>query len=254
MDKGKIKNTIIDALKNNPILVMGIGLCPTLAVSNSLKGALFLGIVTLVVLILSSGIISLLRKIIPNNVRVPIYIIIIGTIVTIAQMILQKYFLDVYSGISLYISLIIVNCIVIGRLEVFAIKNDFVNSILDALFIGIGFVIVICILGFLREVFGNNTISLFNVNNVFGGGYYPIKVLVEPSGGFILLGLLMALFNAINLKIKENKEKKKDNEEYANKMNSKIIKANGYDKSKSVNDNNSTKKDFYKKSGVNKDE
>jgi Na+-translocating ferredoxin:NAD+ oxidoreductase subunit E len=254
MDKGKIKNTIIDALKNNPILVMGIGLCPTLAVSNSLKGALFLGVVTLIVLILSSGTISLLRKIIPNNVRVPIYIIIIGTIVTITQMILQKYFLDVYSGVSLYISLIIVNCIVIGRLEVFASKNDFINSILDALFIGIGFTFVICLLGLLREIFGNNTITLFNVSSVFGGGYYAMKILVEPSGGFILLGLMMALFNAITAKIKENKENKKEDEKYSNKMNLKLNKATGNDKSKNADNNKNEKKDFYKKSGVTKDE
>jgi electron transport complex protein RnfE len=194
----KLKNGVID---ENPTFVQVLGMCPTLAVTTSAENGLGMGLATTAVLICSNLVISLLRNIIPSKVRIPAFIVIIASFVTMVDLLLQAYIPSLYSALGLFIPLIVVNCIVLGRAESFASKNNPGNSILDGLFMGLGFTSSLTIIGFVRELIGAGKIWGHNVLPEF---IEPIGIVILAPGAFIILGLLFALFN----NIKNNKKSK----------------------------------------------
>lgn len=195
--------------KSNVVLSLCLGLCPILAVSNNFESAYLMGICVLIVLLLSNTIISLIRKLIPDNIIIPSYILIIATLVTVIEIFVNKFFPDLYSSLGLYLSLITVNCVIFGRAISYASKNTVLKSISDALTTGIGYLLVISLIGFLREFLGNNTITIIDKTSSFFGlpkmiyrlvpnsTYFPINLFQISAGGFIILGVLIAIFNKI---------------------------------------------------------
>ncbi|MBE5930549.1 MAG: electron transport complex subunit E [Lachnospiraceae bacterium] len=181
-------------LKENPVLVLILGTCPTLATTNNVAGAFGMGIAAMVVLVCSNMLISLLRKIIPDSVRIPCYIVIIAGFVTIVQMIVQAYFPELYEMLGVYLALITVNCIILGRAEMFASKNNVLRSALDGIGMGIGFTIALCAMAFIREVFGNASFAGIPIPFLEP---YKIAFLVKAPGGMLVYGLLIALVYAI---------------------------------------------------------
>ncbi len=180
--------------RENPVFVMLLGMCPVLAVSNSVINALAMGLATLFVLVSSSTLVSLLRHVIPKQVRIATYIVIIATFVTIVDYALQAISLEVYLALGAFIQLIVVNCIILGRAEAFASKNGPVQAILDALGMGVGFTFALLCLGGVRELLGNG--SLLGVD-VFGPHFEPWAVMILPPGGFFVLGAWLLLFAAL---------------------------------------------------------
>lgn len=176
-------------LKENPILVIMLGLCPTLAVSTSAMNGLGMGIAFTFVLLGSNIVISLLRKIIPNEVRIPSFIVIISTFVTIADYSLKAYTPSLSKSLGVFVPLIVVNCIVMGRAEAFACKNTVFRSILDAIGMSIGFTIVITFIGGIREILGDG--KIFGIS-LFGENYLPLLIMILPPGAFLVIGFLMA--------------------------------------------------------------
>lgn len=185
--------------KENPTFRIVLGMCPTLAVTTLAANGLGMGLSTAAVLVASNFLISLLRKAIPDKIRIPVYIIIIATFVTIVDMLLNAYQPDLHSQLGIFIPLIVVNCIILGRAEAFAGKNPVISSIADGLGMGLGFTLSLTVLGSLRELVANGT--LFGVN-IMGAAYEPFKVFGSPPGAFIALGLLMALMNVLAKKFK----------------------------------------------------
>ena len=181
-------------LKENPVLVLILGTCPTLATTNNVAGAFGMGIAAMVVLVCSNMLISLLRKIIPDSVRIPCYIVIIAGFVTIVQMIVQAYFPELYEMLGVYLALITVNCIILGRAEMFASKNNVLRSALDGIGMGIGFTIALCAMAFIREVFGNASFAGVPIPFLEP---YKIALLVKAPGGMLVYGLLIALVYVI---------------------------------------------------------
>lgn len=190
-----IKNGLI---KENPIWVLVLGMCPTLATTTSAINGLCMGLATTFVLMMSNIVISLIKSIVPDKVRIPCFIVVIATFVTIVQMVMQGFIPDLYASLGLFIPLIVVNCIVLGRAEAFASKNNVWHSFLDGLFIGLGFTWALTLLGIVREALGAG--SFFGVN--FIGGADGMLLFILAPGGFICLGLLMALINHIRGKSK----------------------------------------------------
>ncbi len=180
----------------NPVFVLVLGLCPTLAVTSSIDNALGMGAGVIFVLLGSNIIISLIRKITPAMVRIPVFIVVIATFVTILSLVFEAYIPPLYESLGIYLALIVVNCIILGRAEAFAQKSSVLYSIADALGIGIGFTISLLIVSFFREILGTGSLS------VFGFTLFSIPVLSEtpmaffimPPGAFLVLGLLLALF------------------------------------------------------------
>jgi len=205
----KAKQVLLNGILQNPVFVLALGMCPTLGTSTTLESALFMGMATLFVLICSNFIISLLKKVIPNSVRIPAYILLVATFVTVLEIIMAKFLPEISLALGNYLALIVVNCIILGRAEAFASKNSVWFSVLDGISMGLGFVFSICLLGLTREVLGANTLTLFNLESVFGAGYTPIAILVKPAGGFLVLGLYAAAFNAIFDAINKKNEDKK---------------------------------------------
>ena len=181
-------------LKENPVLVLILGTCPTLATTNNVAGAFGMGIAAMVVLICSNMLISLLRKMIPDSVRIPCYIVIIAGFVTIVQMIVQAYFPALYEMLGVYLALITVNCIILGRAEMFASKNNVLRSALDGVGMGLGFTIALCAMAFIREVFGNASFAGIPIPFLEP---YKIAFLVKAPGGMLVYGLLIALVYVI---------------------------------------------------------
>ncbi len=181
-------------LKENPVFVLILGTCPTLAVTTSVIGAFSMGLAALAVLICSNILISLLRKIIPDNMRIPCYIIIIAGFVTIVQMLVQAFFPSLYELLGVYLALITVNCIILGRAEMFASKNSVVRSALDGLGMGIGFTVALCAMAVIREVFGNASFAGMAIEFLQP---YKIEFLVKAPGGMLVYGLLIALVYVI---------------------------------------------------------
>jgi len=181
-------------LKENPVLVLILGTCPTLATTNNVAGAFGMGIAAMVVLICSNMLISLLRKIIPDSVRIPCYIVIIAGFVTIVQMIVQAFFPELYEMLGVYLALITVNCIILGRAEMFASKNNVLRSALDGVGMGLGFTIALCAMAFIREVFGNASFAGIPIPFLEP---YKIAFLVKAPGGMLVYGLLIALVYVI---------------------------------------------------------
>ncbi len=176
-------------LTENPVLIQLLGLCPTLATSTSLINAFFMGLSATLVLICSNVLISLLRKFIPEKIRIVAYIAIIACFVSVVDMLLEAYFNPIYKALGVFIPLIVVNCIILARAESFASGNKVLPSFLDGLTMGLGFTFAISLLGLIREVLGNGTIF----GHAIFGGAAPLAILALPAGGFLTLGFLMAL-------------------------------------------------------------
>ena len=179
-------------LKENPTFVLVLGLCPTLATTTSAMNGLEMGIATMFVLILSNIVISLISPAVPDKVHIPVYIVVIATFVTVLQMLMQAYVPDVYETLGLFIPLIVVNCIVLGRAEAFASKNSALDSALDGIGIGLGFTVTLTVIGIVREILGSG--SVFGWKFISGDG---ILAFVMAPGAFIVLGYLMVLFNKL---------------------------------------------------------
>lgn len=177
-------------IKDNPTFVLVLGMCPTLATTTSAMNGLEMGLATMFVLILSNIVISLVAPVVPDKVRIPVYIVIIATFVTVLQFLMQAFVPAVYETLGLFIPLIVVNCIVLGRAEAFANKNGVVDSALDGLGIGIGFTMSLTVIGIIREILGNG--SVFGWKFIAGDG---ILAFVMAPGAFLVLGYLMVLFN-----------------------------------------------------------
>lgn len=177
-------------IKNNPTFVLVLGMCPTLATTTSAINGLEMGLATLFVLVLSNIAISLVAPAVPDKVRIPVYIVVIATFVTVLQLLMQAYVPSVYDTLGLFIPLIVVNCIVLGRAEAFANKNSVGASALDGLGVGLGFTLSLTVIGIVREILGSG--SVFGWKFISGDG---ILAFVMAPGAFIALGYLMVLFN-----------------------------------------------------------
>jgi Na+-translocating ferredoxin:NAD+ oxidoreductase subunit E len=177
--------------RENPVFVMLLGMCPTLAVTNSALNALAMGLATTFVLVTSGMLISLLRRQIPKQVRIATYIVIIATFVTMVDYTIQAISLDLYNALGAFIQLIVVNCIILGRAEAYASRNRPLKSVTNALGMGLGFTFALLCLGVVREVIGAG--SLFGID-LFGPRYEPWVVMVLPAGGFLVLGAWLLLF------------------------------------------------------------
>lgn len=187
---------IIDGIvKNNPTFVLVLGMCPTLGTTTSAINGLGMGLATMCVLILSNMAISAVARFIPDKVRIPSYIVIIATFVTLVQFLLQAYVPSLYATLGLFIPLIVVNCIVLGRAEAFANKNSVVDSACDGLGVGLGFTIALTLIGLVREILGSG--SAFGFKFLSGDG---MLAFVLAPGAFLVLGYLMVLFRKINKK------------------------------------------------------
>jgi len=180
-------------IKENPTLVLLLGMCPTLAMSNSVTNAVGMGIAASVVLIGSNAVISLIKNITPDKVRIPVFIVVIATFVTITDLSMEAYTPDLHKQMGIFIPLIVVNCIILGRAEAFAQKNGFAASVVDGIVIGIGFTVGITVLASIRELLGAG--SIFGVIKLVPEGSSTILMFVLPPGAFISLGFLIAAVN-----------------------------------------------------------
>lgn len=197
------KNTFLGALINgllieNPTFVLMVGMCPTLAVTTAASNAIGMGLSTTVVLVCSNLFISLLRNLISEKIRIPAFIVVIASFVTIVEMVLKAYMPDLSATLGLYIPLIVVNCIIFARAEAFAFKNGPVLALGDGLGMGLGFTLAITILASVREIFGSGT--LFG-QDIMGSGYHPMALLTAPAGGFLTLGILLIIVNLVRKKL-----------------------------------------------------
>lgn len=181
-------------LKENPVLMLILGTCPTLATTTNVFGAFGMGIATLMVLVCSNILISLLRKVIPDNVRIPCYIVIIAGFVTVVQMLVQAFFPELYDMLGVYLALIVVNCIILGRAEMFASKNTVVRSALDGVGMGIGFTLALCAISTIREVLGAASFAGIAIPFLSN---YKIEFFVKAPGGMVVYALMIALVYAI---------------------------------------------------------
>ena len=188
----KAKDIITNGLiKENPTWVLILGMCPTLATTTSAVNGLSMGLATAFVLMMSNIVISLLKSVIPDKVRIPAFIVVIATFVTMVQMVMQAYLPALYDSLGLFIPLIVVNCIVLGRAEAFASKNGVWFSFLDGLFMGLGFTWALTLIGMVRELLGTGCIF----GHSLIGGADGMLMMILPPGGFLALGFLMALIN-----------------------------------------------------------
>jgi electron transport complex protein RnfE len=188
--------------KENPIFRILLGFCPTLAVSTSIDNAIGMGIAATFVLLCSNIIISTIRKGVPNKIRIPIFIVVIATFVTIVEMVMEAYQPSLFKALGIFVPLIVVNCIILGRAEAFAQKNGVWYSILDAIGMGIGFTLALLILALIRETFGNGTLAGYPI---MGLDFEPMLILMIAPGGFITIALLLGLSNYIDMKQKARK-------------------------------------------------
>ena len=184
-------NGIID---ENPTFRMVLGMCPTLAITTAVSNGIGMGLAVTFVLVFSNLVISLLRKAIPDQIRIPAFIVVIATFVTIVQLVVKAFVPALDAALGVFIPLIVVNCIIFGRAEAFAFKNNPIPAMVDGLGMGLGFTIAITLISAVRELFGAGT--LFGIQ-VMPAGYMPMALLIKPAGGFIVLGLLMALMNKL---------------------------------------------------------
>jgi electron transport complex protein RnfE len=183
-------------IKQNPIFIMALGLCPTLAVTTSLDNAVTMGFAASFVLFGSAIFVSSIRKTVPPNVRIPVFIVIIATFVTIASLVLQAYFPPMYKALGIFVPLIVVNCIILGRAEGYSSKNSIKDSIFDALGMGLGFSLAIMLISSVREILGTGKLLLFgrkllDITNM----YNPMVMFILAPGALLTMGLLMAFFN-----------------------------------------------------------
>lgn len=190
----KLKVLVNGIIKENPVLVLVLGTCPALATSTSLLNGLGMGIAATFVLIGSNVAISMLKKVIPDNVRIPCYVVVIAGFVSVVQMLMQAYVPDLYQTLGIFIPLIVVNCIILGRAEMFANKNSVADSALDAIGMGIGFTLALGSMGLFRELLGSGTIAGLQI---LPAAIDPIMIMKMAPGGFLTYGLLIALVNKV---------------------------------------------------------
>lgn len=191
-------------IAENPVLVLVLGTCPTLAVSTGVVSALSMGIAATLVLVCSNMVISALRKIIPDTVRIPCYIVVIAAFVTLVQMLLQAFLPDIYEMLGVYLALIVVNCIILGRAEMYARKNGVIDSALDGLGMGIGFLLALLAMATIREVLGAASFAGIEIPFLKD---FCIPILTQAPGGFLVYGILIAIVNAIGPKAGAQKRK-----------------------------------------------
>ncbi|MFH1727295.1 MAG: electron transport complex subunit E [Pseudomonadota bacterium] len=185
-------------IAENPVLRLLLGLCPVLAVTTSAINGIGMGLCTLFVLLSSNIVVSLMKNLIPGKVRIPCFIVIIASFVTIVDLFMKGFFFDLHKTLGLFIPLIVVNCLILGRAEAFASKNNTFSSILDALGMGLGFTLSLMSLGLVREVLGNGTAFGFAI---MGKSFMPVLIMIMPPGAFITLGIMLALLNKIERKV-----------------------------------------------------
>ncbi|HZX49190.1 MAG TPA: RnfABCDGE type electron transport complex subunit E [Nitrospirota bacterium] len=180
-------------IRENPVIVLMIGLCPALAVSSSANDAFGMSIAVLFVLLASNIIVSLIRHHIPDSIRIPIFIVIISTFVTAVDYIIHAFDMELYASLGVFIPLIVVNCIILGRAEAYAYKNNVFSSALDGLGMAFGFMLTMVILGGIREIIGNGTFTILNYQFInLGEGYNPALVFIMPPGAFLTIAFMMA--------------------------------------------------------------
>ena len=191
-------------IAENPVLVLVLGTCPTLAQTGSVIAALSMGIAATAVLLCSNVVISAFRKVIPDTVRIPCYIVVIAGFVTVVQLLMQAYLPDLYDMMGVYLALIVVNCIILGRAEMFARKNGIVDSALDGLGMGIGFLLALLAMATIREVIGAGSFAGIEIPFMSD---YKIPILTMAPGGFLVYGILIAIVNKIGVKKGDEKRK-----------------------------------------------
>lgn len=201
---GNMKELTKGLLKENPIFAQFLGMCATLAVSTSVTNGIGMGLSTTAVLVASNIIISLIRNLIPNKVRIAAYIIVIAGCVTAVEMALNAFAPAISKSLGIFIPLIVVNCIILGRAEAFASKNGVVKSALDGIGMGLGFTLALVTLGSIREVLGSGS---FLGIPLFGESFQPATILILPPGAFVVLGIVLAVINVIAAKKKERSAK-----------------------------------------------
>lgn len=203
VEKLKLSKIFKDGIiKDNPIFVQLIGMCSVLAVTTSARNGLAMGLAVTAVLVGSNIVVSILRKAIPDKIRIPAFIVVIATFVTIVEMFMEAYTQDLYNELGIFIPLIVVNCIILARAEAFASKNSVLESTVDGLGMGVGYTLALLILSSLREIIGAG--SFFD-KMLFGVNFQPALIFIMPPGAFILLGILIAIFNAIRNKKETSK-------------------------------------------------
>ncbi len=194
-DMGKLKGIVANGILNeNPTFRLVLGMCPTLAITTSVTNGLGMGLAATFVLICSNVVISLLRNAIPDKIRIPSFIVVIATFVTIVQLLMQAFVQSLYESLGVFIPLIVVNCIIFARAESFASKNPPLESACDGLGMGLGFTLAITLLSAIRELLGVGTLAGIQV---MPAGYQPMAIITQAPGGFIMLGLLMVVVNAL---------------------------------------------------------
>lgn len=204
--KTKMSSVFLNGvLTENPTFRLVLGMCPTMAVTTAAINGIGMGLAATFVLIGSNTVISILRKFVPDEVRIPAFVLIICTFVTIVQMLLQAFVPSLYESLGMFIPLIVVNCIILARAEAFASKNGVLASAVDGAGMGIGFTLALTLIAGIRELIGAGTI--FGVS-VFGGGYEPMLVMILPTGGFLTLGILMGIINALAQRSEKKRIKK----------------------------------------------
>ena len=197
----QLKSGILD---NNPVLVQLLGMCPTLATSTSLENAIGMGLAATAVLAASNVVISLLRKLIPQKIRIAAYVVIIASFVTVIDLLMQAYLPSLSKSLGLYIPLIVVNCIILARAEAFASKNSVLPSFVDGLSMGVGFTLALSAIAVVREILGNGTIYGISL---FGASFQPAAIMIMAPGGFLTLGLIIALVQKLRQRA-EGKERR----------------------------------------------
>ena len=199
--KANVKELTKGIFKENPTFIIMLGMCPTLAVTTQLVNAIGMGAGVLFVLLFSNIFISLLKNIIPNSVRIPCYVVVIASFVTIVQMVFHAYLPSIYEALGVYLPLIVVNCIILGRAEAFANKNTVLDSAFDAIGMGIGFTLALSLIAIIREAIGAGTITFFSIGSWDGVikvpffNKWPIRVMTLAAGALLLMGYLKAFFN-----------------------------------------------------------
>ena len=206
----QLTNFMKGIYKENPIVFSTLGLCPALAITTKLQNAIGMGIAFIFVITMSNIVISLIRNIVPKELRIPTFIVIIASFVTIIEMLLNAYLPEISKNLGLFLSLIVVNCIILGRAEAFASKNNVLSSLIDGLGMGIGYTIVLAIISIIREILGSGTITIWdnliiNINKIFSDKQLPIfsNFFLTSAGAYLIIGLLFALINKFKIIKKE---------------------------------------------------
>lgn len=204
-----LKHLTNGLIKENPTFRLLLGMCPTLAVTTSAINGVGMGLATTVVLIGSNVVISALRKVIPDKIRIPAFVVIIASFVTIVGMLMKAYIPALDAALGIYIPLIVVNCIILGRAEAFASSNTVMASLADAVGMGLGFTISLMVLGSIREILGAGSIFGFSI---LGAAYEPVLLMILPPGAFLTLGLGIAAINKITTKLQDKKTNGEDSQ------------------------------------------